>query len=224
MTVRSRRYRVLAGKRAEAERRLAAERKRSQGELANRVLAQGNLIKMEKVSYRSFQKNFGRSVKRRAPSLFVSSLKRKAESAGASVLAFPTRTTRLSQFNHLTGEYVRKPLSQRWHRFADGNRVQRDLYAAWLARFVERDRLDASRCAKHWAAAEPLLRRAASGLTQSASGMGFAHPRARLGNGTGVGADRASKREGLRDEAADAVANARAAESPHPTPLRTPWL
>ncbi|HYG84838.1 MAG TPA: transposase [Azospirillum sp.] len=220
IAVRSRRYRVRAAAKAELERCLAAERKRAQGELANRVLAQGNTIKTEKVSYRSFQKNFGRSVKRRAPSLFVSTLKRKAASAGALVVEFATRTTRLSQFNHDTGEYVKKPLSQRWHVFADGERVQRDLYSAWLARFVERDRLDASQCRAHWAAAEPLLRRAASGFNQSASGAGFALPHVRKG----VGADRPLQGDGRRDEAADAVAQARAAESSGTGTPRTPWL
>ncbi|UEM07289.1 hypothetical protein JL101_032905 (plasmid) [Skermanella rosea] len=220
--MRSGRYRVLCATKADLERRLAAERKRAHGELANRVLAQGNLIKTEKVSYRSFQKNFGRSVRRRAPSLFVSTLKRKAASAGASVVEFATRTTRLSQFSHDTGGYVRKPLSQRWHVFADGSRVQRDLYSAWLARFVDRDRLDASQCALHWAAAEPLLGRAASGFRQSASGAGFARPHVRPGNGGGVGADRPSQRNGRRDKAADAVAQARAAESSGDGTLRTP--
>jgi hypothetical protein len=220
ITIRSRRYRVLAATKADLERRLVAERKRAQGELANRVLAQGDIIKLEKVSYLSFQRMFGRSVKRRAPSLFVSVLRRKAASAGAEVIEFSTRTTRLSQFSHDTGECVKKPLSQRWHVFADGSRVQRDLYSAWLARFVEQDRLDASRCQAHWAAAEPLLRRAASGLAQSTSGTGFALPHVRKG----VRADRPSQGDGGCDEAADAVAQARAAESPSDPTLRTPWL
>ncbi|WP_452012023.1 hypothetical protein [Azospirillum largimobile] len=224
IAVRSRRYRVLAAKKAEVERCLAAERKRAHGELANRVLAQGDTIKTEKVSYRSFQRNFGRSVKRRAPSLFVSMLKRKAASAGASVVEFATRTTRLSQVSHDTGEYVKKPLSQRWHVFADGSRVQRDLYSAWLARFVEWDRLDTSQCAVHWAAAEPLLKRAASGFNQSASGAGFARPHVRPGNRGGVGADRPLQGDGRRTEAADAVAQARAAERSGVGTSRTPWL
>ena len=232
--VRSRHYRKLAGKKAEMERRLAAERKRAQGELANRVLAQGNTVKTENVSYKSFQKNFGKSVKRRAPSLFVSILRRKAVSAGALVLEFSTRTTRLSQFSHDTGEYVKKPLSQRWHKLADGSTVQRDPYSAWLARFVNRakdpatgknsDRLDASQCIKRWVAAEPLLRQAASGFNQSPSGAGFAHPHVCKG----VRGDRLLKRDGARNEASDAVARVqalvRAGESSGNNSLRTPWL
>lgn len=218
--VRSKRYRVLAATKADLDRRLAAERKRAHGELANRLLAHGNVIKTEKVSYKSFQKNFGRSVKRRAPSMLISIIKRKVESTGAEMIEFSTRTTRLSQFSHETGEYVKKPLSQRKHVFSDGTWVQRDLYSAWLARFVEQDRLDASQCVLHWAAAEPLLKRAASGFNQSASGAGFALPHVRKG----VGADRSLQGDGRQNEAGDAVAQARAPESSGNGPLRTPWL
>ena len=57
----------------------------------------GDTIKLEKLSYRAFQRRFGRSVGMRAPGMFVERLKRKAESAGATVVEFPTHTTRLSQ-------------------------------------------------------------------------------------------------------------------------------
>ena len=56
---RSRRYQRLAEKRRERERRLAAERKRAHGELANRIVGQGNVVKTEKISYVAFQKSFG---------------------------------------------------------------------------------------------------------------------------------------------------------------------
>lgn len=199
--VRSRHYLRLGAKKADLERKLAAERKREHGELSNRLLAQGDVVKIEKLSYKSFQKNFGRSVRRRAPSMFVSILKRKAESAGGRVIEFGTRKTRLSQYDHKTGQYVKKPLSERWHVFGDGTKVQRDLYSAWLARFVENDRLDASQLEKSWAAAEPLLRRAASGLQESVSGRGFPLPHAKS-----VGTDRPSKRNRRRCEAVDGVA------------------
>lgn len=205
---RSRGYRLLSARKSDLERKLAAERRRGHGELANRLLAQGDVIKIEKLSYKGFQKAFGRSVRRRAPSLFVSILKRKAESAGARVVEFGTRTTRLSQYDHKTGQYVKKPLSQRWHEFGDGSRVQRDLYSAWLARHVEEDRLDASQLEKSWAAAEPLLRWAASGLQESVSGRGFPLPHAKS-----VGTDRPSKKDRRRCEAVDGVAQARATES-----------
>jgi putative transposase len=105
---RSKRYQLLAIKFRERDRRLAAERKRAHGELANPILGQGTTIKTEKLSYQSFQKKFGRSVKLRAPGMRVSTLRRKAEGAGGGVIEINTRQSRLSQFDHTTGEYIKK--------------------------------------------------------------------------------------------------------------------
>lgn len=197
--VRSGHYRRLVDRKADTERRLSAERKRAHGELANLILAQGDEIKLEAVSYKAFQRNFGRSVGRRAPSMFVAILKRKAESAGASVIEFATRTTKLSQYDHVTGTCKKKPLSQRYHGFPDGSRVQRDLYSAWLARYVQGDKLDASRLCNDWAAAEPLLRQAASSTNQSTSGCGLPSPTP----DAGVRVDRVSKRIGCSGKGAE---------------------
>lgn len=182
----SRRYRLLARNGAEVERRLAAERKRSHGELANKVLSQGSTIKTEKLSYRSFQKVFGKSVKVRGPGMFVSMLRRKAESAGGKVEEFPTRTTRLSQFCHGCGSTRKKPLSQRIHLCDCGiGPVQRDLYSAFLAQFVSESKLDAKKASEAFSAAEPLLRRAASRYEKPASAT--SHAGTHVGNGVRVG-------------------------------------
>jgi hypothetical protein len=232
--VRSERYKVRQRKLAEAERRLAARRKQSHGSLVNRLLAQGTTIKTEKLSYKSFQRNFGRSVKVRAPGMFIDMVRRKAAGAGGGLVEIETRGTRLSQFDHTTGSYVRKPLSQRIHVFGDGRTgpVQRDLYSACLARHCDRVSLDVSRVLETWTAAEPLLRRAASGVLEPASGKGFARPRL-LGQAPGrVGAGRPSKGDGCLREAGDAVATgvaqatreARAPESAGTGTPGTPWL
>src|SRR5215831_2007241 len=105
----SHRYRELAKERRERERRLAAERKRAHGELAHRILGQGVEIRTEQLSYRSLQNNYGRSVKVRGPGWFVSTLKHKAASAGGEVMELATKL-HLSQFDHSSGEYVKKPL------------------------------------------------------------------------------------------------------------------
>ena len=83
----------------------------------------GKYIKTEKLSYRAFQKNYGRSVRDRAPGMFMEILRRKAENAprsgipqggaGGSVNEFPTKDTKLSQYCHKCGKYTKKPLSQR---------------------------------------------------------------------------------------------------------------
>ncbi len=63
----SKRYTALRIDYAEVERKLAAERKRAHGELANQILGLGNIIQSETLSYLAFQKNYGKSVKVRAP-------------------------------------------------------------------------------------------------------------------------------------------------------------
>ncbi len=160
----STRQRQAEGALAEMHRRLAEGRKTAQGALANRVLGMGDVFQVEKVSIRAFQRAFGRSVGRRAPGMFVERLSRKAESAGGKVIAFPTKTTALSQVCQC-GRRAKKPLSLRWHECPCGVSAQRDLYSAHLARFVyqtedKRYLLDAGRACEAWPGAEPLLRAA----------------------------------------------------------------
>ena len=147
---------------AEIQRKQAAYRKSLHGQLVNRVLRMGDVIKLEKLSYRAFQRQYGRSVGMRAPGMFVAQLKRKAESAGASVVEFPTRTTRLSQTCHNCGQVVKKPLSQRWHTCDCGIKAQRDLYSAFLAQCVEDGELNADRAKAAWSGVDALLQAALS--------------------------------------------------------------
>jgi len=74
----SKRYTAIRTEYAEVERKLAAERQRAHGELANQILGLGHVIPSETLSYLAFQKNYGKSVKVRAPGLFVEQLRRKA--------------------------------------------------------------------------------------------------------------------------------------------------
>ncbi|TAN40689.1 MAG: hypothetical protein EPN24_04435 [Candidatus Methanoperedens sp.] len=156
---------------AELERKTAAHRKSLHGHEQNIILAQGTVIKAEKVSIRAWQKIFGKSVSIRAPSMFMSGLKRKAENAGGHFYDFPTNTTRLSQICHICGEAVKKPLSQRWHTCC-GIDMQRDLYSAFLAKCVDVNTcsLDIARARMLWQGLEPVLREAVSRVIQSANG------------------------------------------------------
>ncbi len=207
---RSARYRTLHTALAEAERRLASERKRAHGELANRVIALGRDISTEDLSYEWVQATFGRSVKVRAPGRFLDLLRRKAGSAGGHLVEVPTRTTRLSQTCHGCGVIAKKSLSQRSHACPCGiGPVQRDLYSAFLARHVVEEQLDVRQATLAWPGAEPLLRRAASSFVQSASGSGICPADAK----TGVRVDRPSKRTCSAAEALDGVRSARASES-----------
>ena len=125
---------------AELFRREAAHRKALHGRLANQILGLGVLIQPEQLSYKAFQKRFGRSISVWAPKLVLSILTRKAESAGGQVIEFSTRTTALSQVC-VCGEKHKKRLSERVHACECGVTAQRDLFSAYLARFVEDDDL-----------------------------------------------------------------------------------
>lgn len=171
------RYVTLREQLAEIERRLGAERKRSHGELANVILSHGATVKTETLSYRVFQKTYGRSVKVRAPGLFISLLRRKAASAGGEVAELATRGLKLSQYDHPSGSYTKKSLKQRWHVLGDGSGiVQRDIYSAFLALCVEDNRHHPSHLHERWAAQEPVLRRAGWCHSQPASGSAQVFP------------------------------------------------
>ena len=154
----SKRYTAIRTEYAEVERKLSAERKRAHGELANQILGLGNVIQSETLSYIAFQKNYGKSVKVRAPGMFVEQLRRKAESAGGELRDLHTWSLKMSQYDHTTGIYTKKPLSQRWHVLGDGSGVvQRDIYSAFLARCVMSNTHHPSHLESMWAAQKPVL-------------------------------------------------------------------
>lgn len=140
---------------AELHRRLAEHRKTLHGALANRLLGHGTQIACERLDYVSWQKNFPRSVRDRAPGLLVQMLRRKAESAGGTALyEYNPKTTALSQ-NCLCGNRKKKPLSQRVHRCDCGITEDRDLFSAYLGLHVRAtveavDRLDLQAANNGW--------------------------------------------------------------------------
>jgi hypothetical protein len=145
---------------AEIERKLAAGRKRDHGNLINKILQLGNVIKTEKLSYKGFQKRYGRSVKQRAPGRFIEELSRKAESAGGELVDLNTWKLKMSQLDHVSSTYTKKPLSQRYHQLGQTDTfVQRDVYSAFLALHAEGVGHNLPKLERAWATAEPLLRR-----------------------------------------------------------------
>lgn len=133
---RSRRARQTATAVQELHRRLAAHRRSLHGNLANRILGHGTLIRTEKLSYKALQRHYGRSVGRRAPGSFIAILSRKAASAGGHLAVIDTWSTRLSQAC-VCGAVVRKPLSQRTHHCGCGVQADRDVFSAFLIRHVD---------------------------------------------------------------------------------------
>jgi putative transposase len=133
----SNRYKKTATKKREIERKQAAQRKSLHGKLVNQTLALGKNIKTEKVSVKTWQKNWGKSIGFKSPSSFQSELVRKAENAGGTVLIFSTHKTALSQ-TCLCGNKQKKLLSQRVHHCSVcGLKMQRDILSAYLSRYVD---------------------------------------------------------------------------------------
>lgn len=154
----SRAFLLVRDSKANLERRLAGHRKSLHGQMVNSILKEGNVFKLEKLSYKAFQKLFGRSVGRRAPGMFVAHLKRKAENAGATVVEFPTYSTKLSQTCQC-GKVGKKKLSERVHDCECGVHAQRDLYSAFLAKYIDPDTyvLQVSQVLSAWCSVESRL-------------------------------------------------------------------
>ena len=154
----SRRMEKLQVKLTEHHRCLAATRKRDHGELANFLLQRAGTIKIEKNSYRSYQRNFGKSTTRTGMGTFVSHLKRSAERANSQVIELDAYELKLSQYDPATDTYRKKALKERWHRWGETDiLVQRDVMSALLACHATGKGHDRTRLLNEWATAEALL-------------------------------------------------------------------
>ena len=90
-------------------------------------------VSAEDLSYKSLQKNYGRSVGNFAPSYFMKDILFKAESAGNENVKIPL-TTALSQ-HCLCGVRKKKKLSERLHDCNCGCIAQRDVLSAYLGTY-----------------------------------------------------------------------------------------
>ncbi len=168
----SKSYQRTRRRKATRERKLAAHRRSLHGQHVHEIVAVGNTVILEKISYKAWQKQYGKSVGLRAPGMFVEILRRTVASTGGTLLEVPTRTAKLSQFCHGCGGVVKKPLAQRWHHCPCGvGPVQRDLYSAFLASTLSVDHLIPS-CAQSvilWESAEARLQAAHARVLQRAN-------------------------------------------------------
>ena len=155
---------------AHQERKLAAHRKSLHGRLVHEITRVGNDIRTEKISYKAWQKQYGKSVGRSAPGMFLDHLRRAVASTGGTLTEFPTRSTKLSQYCHGCGTYEKKPLPQRWHICPCGvGPVQRDLYSAFLAAHLDPPDTIPSIAHEEWEGADLRLRAAIEVLQQRAN-------------------------------------------------------
>jgi transposase len=186
----SKAYEATRRRKAAKERKLKAHRKSLHSRKVHELVGVGNTIHVEKISYKGWQKRFGKSVGLRAPGMFIDQLRRTVVSTGGTLHEVPTGTTKLSQLCHGCGKTSKKSLSQRFHHCECGiGPVQRDLYAAFLAAYLDPPDLLPS-CAQYqacWEGAEARLRAAHERVHQRAKAgqvlpqsMGIPRARARL--------------------------------------------
>src|SRR5208337_2034246 len=126
---------VTQGKIRELHRAIRETRKTVQRELASIIVALSDSLKTEDVSYKSWQKAYGKSVGNFAPSLFMTDVFSNAESAGSETTKIPLKTA-LSQLC-VCGLKKKKKLSQRVHDCECGVRSQRDVFSSYLALFYQ---------------------------------------------------------------------------------------
>jgi transposase len=181
-------YLATRRRHANQEHILAAHRKSLHGRMVNDIVRIGNTIHLEKISYKGWQKQFGKSVGLRAPGMFVEHVRRTVARTGGTLHEVPTRSTKLSQYCHGCGTYEKKPLSQRWHQCSCGiGPVQRDLYSAFLMAYLHPADIIPSIAQSDWEGAELRLRAAVEVLKQRANegesfprSVGIPRARARL--------------------------------------------
>ncbi|MDR7002558.1 transposase [Neobacillus niacini] len=184
----SKRYKKLRKIRKELYRKIAAKRKISHEKLANDILALGSDVRVETMRFQSLQKRtkkttrnkkngkinrkkrFGKSIFRHAPAMLLTIIDRKLGYQGRSLKKIDTYATKASQFNHLTGTYTKKQLSERWNNFGKF-RIQRDLYSAFLIGNTTEtlNSVDVDLCNEHWNNFVQLHNREIVRLKESAS-------------------------------------------------------
>ena len=144
------------------------------------------------------------------------------------MIEFSTRTTALSQ-RCVCGKKHKKRLSERVHACECGVTAQRDLFSAYLARFVEDDALQVAKARASWPGAEPLLRTAWQQATPNPPASGQRQPSSLGRFVSGPSQSRSPEKENRPEfKASDAVpeaqVSARAGERTTVEVFRTPRL
>jgi hypothetical protein len=139
--------------RKELFRKQSALRKQNHNILANEILNLGDRFYVETMNYKGLQKRskkttknkngkynkkkrFGKSLANKAPSMFLTILDNKLKWNNIQLYKIDTTKVKASQYNHISDEYVKKDLSERWNEFGEF-KIQRDLYSAFLIRNIK---------------------------------------------------------------------------------------
>lgn len=153
----SKRYKRIQHQYAMIQHHQADIRKQQHNELANYLLTLGDCFFVEDMDYRALtrkakkteisektgrykrKKRFGKSIANKAPSMLIALLDQKCKSLNLEGVKKVDTAVKASQYNHQTDECKAKELKERWNIMPDGERIQRDLYSAFLLQHCRRD-------------------------------------------------------------------------------------
>jgi len=154
--IKSKRYIKLSNHRKELFRKQSEIRKQEHNTLANELIQQGNEFYVETMNFKGLQKRaknttknkngkfnkkkrFGKSLKDKAPAMFLNILNNKLIWCNTKLNKIDTAKVKASQYNPLTDEYNKKKLSERWNMFEYNNeeqKIQRDIMSAYVIMYV----------------------------------------------------------------------------------------
>ncbi|MDM8534287.1 transposase [Clostridiaceae bacterium HSG29] len=144
-------------------------RKQSHEKLANYIISLGNEIYVENMNFKGLQKRakattinkktgkfnkkkrFGKSLSNKAPAKLIEIINRKLNYLGKEILKVNTWKVKASQYNHNDDSFKKKKLNERWN-VIDGQKIQRDLYSAFLIMNVKNnlEEIDRELCIKNY--------------------------------------------------------------------------
>jgi len=137
----------------------------------NKIRSEGDVAKLEKIDYTEWQKRkktskgkkkqYGKSMGRHAPGMFVEKLKKRFEATNGSVIEINPYKTKLSQTCPNCGKIQKKDLKERVHDCdVCGYKMNRDLTSALLAVATTNDAVHADKAKKLCQELGPLLQAA----------------------------------------------------------------
>ena len=130
-------------------RKLSVKRKQAHEILANQIIAESLDIRVEEMNFKGLQKRskkttvnkngkinskkrYGKTIKSRAPSMFLSILDRKLKYYNLELKKINTYKVKASQYSPIDRTYKKKQLNDRLIELNEGIIVQRDLLSAYI--------------------------------------------------------------------------------------------